>query len=340
MLISDVNELQQMGGLPKRDIVVARKYSPDNDVTLATKDCLKFMADIPDHSAALVFTSPPYNIGKEYEPRLSLDEYRRTMRDVIAESVRVVRPGGSICFQVGNFMAGPQRPRPLAFILDPLFLEYEKTHGLTLRNAIVWHFEHGQHANLRFSGRYEMILWYTKGDNYVFNLDEVRVPQKYPGKRHHKGPKKGEYSGNPKGKNPGDVWIDIPNVKSNHIEKTEHPCQFPVGLAKRVILAMTNLGDLVIDPFCGVGSTAVAAVLTDRRVATCDLVSDYIATARERVKSAANGTLKIRENKPIHVRSPTDADAKVPDGFWTDIDESLASNALIKANCEAKPAIV
>lgn len=307
---------------------MSRDYKSSNTVTLATGDCVDFMQQIPDESAALVFTSPPYNIGKEYEERLSLDEYRDLMRAVIAESVRVVRPGGSICFQVGNFMAGPQRPRPLAFLLDPLFSEYEESHGLFLRNAIIWHFEHGMHATRRFSGRYEMLLWYTKGDDYIFNLNDVRVPQKYPGKRHFKGDKKGELSGNPFGKNPGDVWTDIPNVKANHIEKTDHPCQFPVGLAKRVIQAMTHAGDLVIDPFSGVGTTAVAAVLTGRRAAGSDLDREYVRIARARIKEAAAGTLRIREDKPIYVPSPTSAVARVPEGFWTNLDEQAIAEGL------------
>jgi adenine-specific DNA-methyltransferase len=317
VLIQDPNELRALeSGVTPRVILMSRDFSIDNDVTLATKDCLKFMSAIPDESATLVLTSPPYNIGKEYESRLTLPEYRKMLADVIAESVRILRPGGSICFQVGSYMAGPGRPKPLAFLVDPLFEAHEETSGIVMRNTIVWHFEHGYHASNRFSGRHEMILWYTKGDDYVFNLDDVRVPQKYPGKRHFKGPKKGQYSGNPLGKNPGDVWTDIPNVKANHIEKTDHPCQFPVGLAKRIIIALTNPGDLVVDPFSGVGTTAVAAVLTSRRAAGADLVADYVNVARDRVREAAAGTLRFRDDRPVYVPSTTDAVARVPEGFW------------------------
>ena len=94
-----------------------------------------------------------------------------------------------------------------------------------MKNRIVWHFEHGLHLKHKFSGRYETILWFVKTDKYIFDLDKVRVPQKYPGKVGYKGKNKGKYSGNIKGKNPSDVWI-IPNVKSFHKEKTIHPCQF------------------------------------------------------------------------------------------------------------------
>ena len=103
-------------------------------------------------------------------------------------------------------------------------------------------------------------MWYTKSDTYTFNLDDVRVPAKYPGKRSYRGENKGKLSGNPKGKNPEDVW-EVPNVKGNHVEKTNHPCQFPVGLIERLVLSLTNEGDLVFDPFSGVASSGVAALL-------------------------------------------------------------------------------
>jgi adenine-specific DNA-methyltransferase len=152
-------------------------------------------------------------------------------------------------------------------VLYPVFASL----GLHLRNRIVWHFGHGLHASKRFSGRYEVILWFTKGNEYTFNLDAVRVPQKYPDKKYFKGPKKGELSGNPLGKNPSDIW-EIPNVKANHVEKTIHPCQFPVELIERLVLAMTDEGDWALDPFIGVGTTALdntrlATMLNARRKA-------------------------------------------------------------------------
>lgn len=136
-----------------------------------------------------------------------------------------------------------------------MFKEYK----LQMRNRIIWHFGHGLHSKKRFSGRYEVVLWYTKSNEYTFNLDDVRVPSKYPGKRHFKGPKAGQLSGHPLGKNPDDVW-NIPNVKSNHVEKTSHPCQFPVGLIERLTLALTNKSELIFDPFAGVASAGVVLV--------------------------------------------------------------------------------
>lgn len=277
------------------------RYSEENDATLFLGDCLDLLRQIPNSSAQLVITSPPYNVGKAYEKRQTLEAYLNFQRRVIAEAVRITRDGGSICWQLGHHVNGHQQVVPLDLFLHPLFHEHEKTDAIRLRNRIIWHFEHGLHCKNRFSGRHETILWYTKGKQYTFNLDTVRVPQKYPGKRAYKGPKRGEFSGHPLGKNPSDVWI-FPNVKGNHIEKTTHPCQFPVELPDRLILALTNEGDLVVDPFIGAGTTAVAAILRGRKAAGSDLVREYLDLARKRIKSAAGGTLSFRpRTKPIYV---------------------------------------
>jgi adenine-specific DNA-methyltransferase len=131
-------------------------------------------------------------------------------------------------------------------------------------------------------------------------LDAVRIPQKYPGKKYFKGPKVGKFSGNPKGKNPSDVW-DIPNVKSNHVEKTCHPCQFPVALVQRLVLSLSNEQDIVLDPFLGVGSTAVAGIINKRKVAGSEIVKKYYDIACERVRLAYEGRLTIRPDKPVYV---------------------------------------
>src|SRR6201996_1919182 len=229
------------------------------------------MHDLETGSMHLIVTSPPYNLGKEYEEKKTSQElYKEEQAACIAEAVRVLHPKGSICWQVGNHVDDGE-----IFPLDILLYRIFKTHGLRLRNRIVWTFGHGLHCQKRFSGRHETILWFTKGDDYTFNLDPVRIPSKYPFKKHFKGPKRGEISGNPLGKNPSDVW-EIPNVKANHVEKTDHPCQFPVGLVERLVLSLTNPGDNVLDPYLGVGSTAIAALKNGRNAYGCDVVQDYI----------------------------------------------------------------
>jgi adenine-specific DNA-methyltransferase len=305
----------------RRPIIMSATFRRRNDVTLQHADCRDFLATIPSESVQLIVCSPPYNVGKPYEERLSMAEYANSQAEVIEECMRVLRPGGSICWQIGTYLRGTNWIRPLDLILDPIFERYVESHRIRLRNRIAWSFGHGINARSRFSGRYETILWYTKGDEYVFNLDAVRVPQKYPGKRHYKGARRGEFSGNPLGKNPGDVWSDIPNVKANHIEKVGHPCQFPVELPRRLILALTNPGDLVVDPFLGSGTTAVAAVLCDRRVAGCDIVSEYIDIARMRVELAWNNVLRVRVDKPIFNPAPDSVLLQVPPHFRTHVGE-------------------
>lgn len=258
-------------------------------------DNLTFMRGLPPSSMHLIVTSPPYNLGKEYEKRRSLDVYQEEQAATIAEAVRLLHPNGSICWQVGNYVEEGE-VFPLDAVLYPLF----KVHGLQLRNRIVWTFGHGLHCQKRLSGRHETILWFTKSANYTFNLDSIRIPSKYPQKKHFKGPKAGQLSGHPLGKNPGDVW-DIPNVKANHVEKTDHPCQFPVGLVERLVLSLTNKNENVLDPYLGVGSTAIAALKNDRSAYGCDTFQDYVDIANERIKQLSLGTLRTRPmNRPVY----------------------------------------
>lgn len=274
---------------------VSSVFDPQADLIMHEGDCRDLLPQFPDDSVKLIVTSPPYNLGKSYEKRLRLSDYVAQQKEIIAHCVRVLRHDGSLCWQVGNYVQG-NKITPLDIILYPIFHQL----GLLLRNRIIWTFDHGLHASKRFSGRYETILWFTKSDGYTFNLDAVRVPQKYPQKKYFKGPRKGELSGNPLGKNPGDVWI-IPNVKANHVEKTEHPCQFPVELVERLVLALTNEREWVLDPFLGVGSSAIAALIHGRRAAGAEIFPEYVRTARERIALAEQGRLRIRPmDRPIY----------------------------------------
>ena len=262
---------------------------------LECRDNLDFLREQPDGKFKLIVTSPPYNIGKSYESRSPLEQYLDQQEAVISECVRVLHAQGSICWQLGNYTDRGEI-LPLDSLLFPIFRRL----GMKLRNRIIWHFGHGLHCQKRLSGRYETINWWTKGDDYTWHLDPIRVPSKYPGKRHFKGPRKGQLSGNPKGKNPSDVW-EFPNVKNNHPEKTLHPCQFPVELVERLVLSMTDEGDHVPDPYVGVGSSVIAALKHNRHGAGCDVVAEYIDIARSRVAALQAGTLKTRPmGKPVY----------------------------------------
>lgn len=268
---------------------------------IVNKDIRDYLKDVPSKSVNLIVTSPPYNIGKPYEKKTGINAYLQEQEEIIKELVRVLRDDGSVAWQVGNYIEKKE-----IFPLDFYFYEIFKTMGLKLRNRIIWRFGHGLHASLRFSGRYETILWFSKSDRYTFNLDNVRIPSKYPGKRHFKGSKKGQLSGNPKGKNPSDIWDivlsdwdsevwDIVNVKSNHAEKTSHPCQFPIELVDRLVLALSNEGDIVLDPFGGVGSTLISAVKNNRIGISVDKDKGYCDIAADRLEKLKNGSLRIRD---------------------------------------------
>jgi len=290
---------------------IADKFGPSEQIVVYSGDCLDLLRSIPDRSIHLVVTSPPYNLGKEYERRLKLDAYVAQQARVIQECARCLSPRGSICWQVGNYVDDGAIV-PLDSILHPIFTSL----GLKMRNRIIWHFEHGLHCSRRFSGRYETIVWFTKSDDYVFNLDPVRVPQKYPGKKYFKGPNAGKYSCNPLGKNPGDLWV-IPNVKSNHVEKTEHPCQFPVELVERLVLSMTNEGDWVLDPFLGTGTSVIAAIRHGRRGAGAETVPAYVRLAKERIGLELAGSLRTRPmNKPVY--DPVEAGNRLTTAPWTE----------------------
>ena len=270
-----------------------------NSFKIINDDRLKMLKGLKNKSVQLVITSPPYNIGKSYEVKKPLEEYFEEQKKTLIECVRVLRDKGSLCWQVGTYTKNSQ-----IFPLDiPIFNICEKL-GLKLRNRIVWHFEHGLHATKKFSGRYETILWFTKSDNYIFNLDKVRVPQKYPGKVGYRGKNKGKYTGNINGKNPSDVWI-IPNVKSMHKEKTIHPCQFPIELAERLVLSLSNKNDIVIDPYSGVGTTLIAALKNDRKAIGSEIKKNYVNISKKRILQLKKGTLPIRKMfTPVLVSSP------------------------------------
>lgn len=290
---------------------IAERFDPSESIVVYPGSCLELLKTIPDESLRLIVTSPPYNIGKEYETKLDLDLYLQQQARVIAECVRTLAPNGSICWQVGNHV-DRGAIIPLDAVLYPIFSGL----GLRMRNRIIWHFEHGLHCQRRFSGRYESILWFTKSEDYVFNLDAVRVPQKYPGKKHFKGPKAGQYSCNPLGKNPGDVWI-IPNVKNNHVEKTEHPCQFPVELIERLVLALTEPNDWVFDPFLGSGTSIIAAVRHLRKGMGAEIMPKYVRLAKDRIRQELEGTLRTRPmDRPVY--DPRQAGNRLAVPPWTE----------------------
>lgn len=296
----------------KDDLFLINPSKEENSL-LYLGDALKFINSLPEEPVFdLVVTSPPYNIGKSYEEKIPLSDYVNWQKEIINAIYPRLKDTGSICWQVGNYIANGKIV-PLDIELGPIFKDLK----MDLRNRIIWHFGHGLHSKKRFSGRYEVVMWYTKSDNYFFNLDAVRVPVKYPGKKYYKGPNAGKLSSNPSGKNPEDVW-DIPNVKANHIEKTIHPCQFPVALIERLVLALTKEGELVFDPFCGVASAGVASLSNKRLFWGCDTEEQYINVGLNRLLEAEKGLRNYRPlDKPIY--DPTQSKlSQIPEQWLQD----------------------
>ena len=239
-----------------------------------------------------------------------MQEYVEWLEPIVEKACHKVTEDGHLCWQVGNYVNNGE-----VFPLDYFFYNLIARQGFRLRNRIIWHFNFGLHATNRFSGRYETLLWFTKSDRYHFQLDPVRIPQLYPGKRHSRtrGEQAGRLSGNPKGKNPTDFWTfdpeatfkkgpiwEIPNVKANHPEKTAHPCQFPSELVERCVLALTEIGDTVLDPFVGTGTTVIAAAKHGRRGVGIDQSGKYIKLARGRLAAHDAGQLVTRPaGKPV-----------------------------------------
>jgi len=297
----------------------------DNMSKLFLGDSMKMLKRVPSNHVQMVITSPPYCMKKEYEDsKDNIESFKENHKKFLPEVIRVLKKGGSLCWQVG-YHVNQSEIMPLDYyvysIIEEINLGLPTDEKIKLRNRIIWTFGHGLHSTKRLSGRHETILWFTKGDDYVFNLNEIRVPQKYPGKTHHKGKNKGDFSGNPMGKNPSDNWFDandiwdIPNVKSKHPEKTEHPCQFPSAIPIRLIKAFTNEGDIVMDPFVGSGTTAVSAIITKRLFLGGEFEKMYYEIAKNRISDAVEGVYNIRPDVPVKQPNGNEKVALKPSHF-------------------------
>lgn len=304
----------------KNEITVTTDFQDKSDIIMLHGDAMDTLKSVPSDTVKLIISSPPYNLDKEYESKMDLDTYLESLNPILDELVRVLAVDGSLCWQVGNYVKKGE-----IFPLDIHYYPIFKSMGLKLRNRIIWHFGHGLHGSKRFSGRYETLLWFTKSDSYIFNLDPVRVPSKYPGKTNYKpGPNYGKPSGNPLGKNPSDFWEiieqdwdrliwEIPNVKANHPEKTIHPCQFPIELVQRCVLALTNTNDLVLDPFAGVGTVMIASTMHDRRSILCEKEKKYLDEAKIRLNDFLSGNLRIRPlGKPVYQPTGKEKVSQIP----------------------------
>lgn len=249
---------------------------------LYNMDCVEGLRALADESIQLTVTSPPYNIGKEYEESLSVADYVRWCESWLTEIARVTADTGAFWLNLG-YCSVPNTGKavPLSYLLwdkTPLFLNQE----------IVWNYGAGVAGRQFFSPRNEKFLWYVKDSaEYTFNLDAVRDPNvKYPNQK-----KNGKIKVNPLGKNPSDVW-QFPKVTSgagrSSKERTPHPAQFPVAVIDRILLASSNKGDLILDPFLGSGSTSVVAQRRERLSIGFEIRGDYCEIAARRLFDGLN----------------------------------------------------
>jgi adenine-specific DNA-methyltransferase len=258
--------------------IIGQPYYQNGECVIYNQDCIAAMQMLPDEFVHLTVTSPPYNIGKEYEEPIPLENYVKWCRLWMTEIYRLTTSNGALWLNLG-YTQIPNRAKavPLPYLLwdkSPFYLIQE----------IVWNYGAGVAGKNFFSPRNEKFLWYVKNENqYTFNLDDVRDPDvKYPNQK-----KNGKIKVNPLGKNPTDVW-QFPKVTSGKNraskERTEHPAQFPTAVIERIIKASTNKGDVVLDPFLGSGTTAIAAINLKRPVVGFEIKENYCEIAATRIE--------------------------------------------------------
>jgi len=246
-------------------------------------DCLELMRRLPTGTVSLTVTSPPYNIGKEYERLLTVPQYLDWCDAWLAEIYRITSPTGAFWLNLGYFeVPGKAKALPIAYLLWDRIPFY-------ILQEIVWNYGAGVAAKKMFSPRNEKFLWCVKDpQRYTFNLDPVRDKNvKYP---HQK--KNGKLKCNPLGKNPGDVW-QIPKVTSGtnraSRERTPHPAQFPTAVLDRIVKACSNESDLVFAPFLGSGSTLEVCLRNHRQGLGFEIRPDYVRLCADRLATIVRG---------------------------------------------------
>lgn len=251
------------------------------------------MAQLPPACIDLVIADPPYNLGKDYGNNLDLrawHDYEHFTQEWLKQALRVLKPTGSLYVFMG-----------VRFIAR-LYLMLEADFGLQFNGWITWHYTQGMGRKRGFSPRHEDILYFTRSTDYTFNLDDVRIPQKYYRERN-----------NMAGANPGDVW-EFSHVHYCSAEREQHPTQKPEALAERMIRASSNVGDWVLDPFVGSGTTCKVAQVLERRWIGIDINPEYIAMSQRRL---TDRTMPFDSIDPRLERVPRDLPQPEVTGLWS-----------------------
>jgi DNA modification methylase len=235
---------------------------------LVLGNCVERMRSIESGSIDLVIADPPYNLGKDYgngSDSMVRADYLDFTRNWLREAVRVLKPTGSIYVFMG-FRS-----------ISHLYIIMEDEFKLAFNGWIAWFYTQGMGRTKGFSPRHDDILFFTKNDKFTFNLNDVRVPQKFFRTRN-----------NMRGANPGDVW-EFSHVHYCQESRTSHPTQKPEGLMERMVLASSNEGELILDPFAGSGTTLRVCQQLDRRSIGIELSKEYIATIKKRLNQPFDG---------------------------------------------------
>ncbi|MFZ6816480.1 DNA-methyltransferase [Undibacterium sp. Rencai35W] len=238
------------------------------EIDLRCGDALHLLKALKSDSIDLIVTDPPYNLGKDYGNNHDLkgfDEYMKFTQDWLREAKRVLKPNGTIYVFMGV--------RFISYIYDIMDREL----GLFFNSWIVWHYTQGLGKTRGFSPRHDDILVFSKGKDFLFNLDDIRIPQKFYRERN-----------NMRGANPGDVW-EFSHVHYSNPNRQNHPTQKPEGLIARMVLASSNVNDLVLDPFVGSGTTLRVCQQLNRKALGFELNPDYVSLVKQRLNEPFQG---------------------------------------------------
>jgi len=257
-------------------------YYEDESTLLYNIDCIDALGRLPKESIDLFITSPPYNIGKEYENVMDMDQYVQWCQKWLKGIPHALKANGAFWLNLGYV-----KYKNYAKALPLTYLLWDKI-DMFMIQEVVWNYGAGVAGKTFLSPRNEKWLWYVKdSENYTFNLDAIRDPDvKYP---HQK--KNGKLRCNTLGKNPSDVW-QIAKVTSgtdrSSPERTSHPAQFPTDLINRLVLGFSNENEVIVDPFMGSGSTAISSIKYNRKVIGFEIRKDYCEMEMERIIAYRN----------------------------------------------------
>ena len=257
-----------------------------SNIEIVMGDAAEELRKLGDSSVDLIVADPPYNLGKNYgnnQDSKGFEEYLSFSKKWSTEALRILKPTGTLYIFMGF--------RFISYLYHILDREL----GMFFNSWIVWHYTQGMGRKKGFSPRHDDILMFTKSKRYKFNLDNVRIPQKYYRNRN-----------NMRGANPGDVWI-FSHVHYCNENRQKHPTQKPEALIERMVLASTDEGDLVVDPFCGSGTTLRVCQQLKRDTVGIEINPEYVSMTKDRLASSFQGfdSLDPRiERVPLDLRRP------------------------------------